>query len=337
LGHRPALDGLRGIAIALVLAYHSWGSAFPGGNIGVDLFFVLSGFLITVLLLEEHGDHGRIDLRAFYARRARRLLPALLVMLLAVATVLLAQHKLHDVAQLGYVVTYTSNYAWEAHQLPTPVVHTWSLAIEAQFYVVWPLVLIALLRLRARAIAVVAVGAMVLGVLAYRLAGNGPTQSDLPTPVRADALLVGCLMAFVFVWFGAATFRWWMPALFATPVLVADVLGGRDLRGYGLTVVAVLFATVLGAALTCEPVGHALARRPLVYLGRISYSLYLWQVPIVVVVNTVPWLHGLPFALRVALVVVSSVAVAAVSYEFVERRWIRRRKPVAPSTETARW
>ncbi len=333
LGRRPAFDGLRGIAIALVLAYHTWGATFRGGNIGVDLFFVLSGFLITVLLIEEHQTHGRIDLSAFYARRARRLLPALALMLLVVAAVFVAQRRLDEIAQLGFVVSYTSNYAWAAHQLPTPVVHTWSLAIEGQFYLVWPFVLILLLRVRSRGVAVAAVTAMVVAVLVSRLAGNGPAQSDLPTQVRVDALLVGCLLAFLFVWFGAARLQWWLPALLAAPLLVGDVFEGRDLRGYGLTVVALLCAVVIAAALTSAPLAGALAWRPLVYLGLISYSLYLWQVPVVAVVNGVPALRGLPFAVRALIVVTTSVGAAVLSYEFVERRFLRARMPTPAPAE----
>src|SRR5882672_3570822 len=155
LRHMPALDGLRGVAVAGVLAFHL--GRLTGGYLGVDAFFVLSGFLITSLLLAEYATAGAIHLAAFWARRARRLLPALLVVLVAVAfaaTVWVAARDLGRVrddglATLFYFANWHSISAghgyWASFQTPSLLQHTWSLAIEEQFYVVWPLIVVAVM------------------------------------------------------------------------------------------------------------------------------------------------------------------------------------------------
>src|SRR4051794_30070266 len=153
LGYLPALDGVRGIAIALVVSFHAFG--WPrSGTLGVDLFFVLSGFLITTLLLEEHRRSGRIRIRAFYARRAWRLLPALIALLvpflLLAGAALLFRGAVPSSLLLGIgaALTYTSNLvvASDISAVPAALVHLWSLAAEGQFYVVWPLMVLVVLR-----------------------------------------------------------------------------------------------------------------------------------------------------------------------------------------------
>ncbi|MEU4369177.1 acyltransferase [Micromonospora chersina] len=162
IAYQPALDGVRALAVAAVLAFHGGVAALPGGFLGVDAFFVLSGFLITSLLLAEHRHTGRIDLVAFWGRRVRRLLPALLLVLLVV---LLVSRKLmpgtelgalrwDELAALGYVANWRmanrdGDY-FAATGSPSPLQHTWSLGIEEQFYLLWPLLLIALLAWAAR-------------------------------------------------------------------------------------------------------------------------------------------------------------------------------------------
>jgi peptidoglycan/LPS O-acetylase OafA/YrhL len=157
LGYRPALDGVRGIAIALVVGFHAFG--WPGaGTLGVDLFFVLSGFLITAILIEEHGRTGTISIRGFYRRRARRLLPALFAMLtpyllLAGVAVLVGQGSTVFLALAG-ALTYTSNIivAVDPSAVPAGLIHLWSLAAEEQFYLIWPLLLLSLLRFGIRGV-----------------------------------------------------------------------------------------------------------------------------------------------------------------------------------------
>src|SRR5919107_2026204 len=175
LAHHPALDGIRGLAVAAVLAFHGGVAVLHGGFLGVDAFFVLSGFLITSLLFAEHASTGRIDLRAFWARRARRLLPALLLVLAVVLPLSrwamppeeLAALRADALAALAYVANWRlmdrgGGYFAET-AAPSPLQHTWSLAIEEQFYLVWPLLVVALL-LATRRIAGMARRATLIGV-----------------------------------------------------------------------------------------------------------------------------------------------------------------------------
>ncbi|RYE90039.1 MAG: acyltransferase, partial [Myxococcales bacterium] len=159
LRHIPALDGLRGLALLGVLLFHADG-ALRGGYLGVDLFFVLSGYLITTLLLAEQASAGRIELGAFWVRRFRRLMPALLSLMPAIALhawLLAAPGELPGLradalATLGYVANWRAILAhksyWDLFNAPSPLEHTWSLAIEEQFYVLWPLLVVAVLRRR---------------------------------------------------------------------------------------------------------------------------------------------------------------------------------------------
>ncbi|WP_421118203.1 acyltransferase family protein [Aquihabitans daechungensis] len=161
IAHLPALDGLRGLAVAGVLIYH--GGYLTGGYLGVDLFFVLSGFLITSLLLVEHDGSGRVGLEGFWSRRARRLLPALYLFLLGVVVYAAVWARPIDLNQIrGDVyaaLLYVSNWwyisqdadYWAISLAPSPLQHLWSLAIEEQFYVVWPLIVVAVLRGRSPA------------------------------------------------------------------------------------------------------------------------------------------------------------------------------------------
>jgi len=160
LPYQPALDGIRALAVSAVLAFHAGFSWAGGGFLGVDAFFVLSGYLITSLLLTEWRGHGAIGLLAFWARRARRLLPALFLMLIGVAVyaVVFARPEELDqlrgdaLATIGYVANWRPIFADQSYfdqfSLPSPLRHTWSLAIEEQYYVVWPLLVLFLLRLR---------------------------------------------------------------------------------------------------------------------------------------------------------------------------------------------
>ena len=208
LAHRPALDGLRGAAVLSVLLYHT--GVLRGGWIGVDTFFVLSGYLITSLLLAEHDRTGGIALRAFWGRRARRLLPALFLLLAGVglfgALVATAEARSVIRQDLWGALTYGSNWLdivrgsgyWQTFAQPSPLAHIWSLAIEEQFYVVWPLVAWwALRRGGARRLATVAAaGAVVLAAWAIGLAWAHASVDRiyLGTDTRAPALLLGATL-----------------------------------------------------------------------------------------------------------------------------------------------
>lgn len=314
--HVPALDDLRGVAVTLVLIHHTagqlgWPVPFHGGYLGVDLFFALSGFLITSILAAEIGTEGW--LRRFYARRALRLMPALWA-LLAVAT---AVSGLALVAPAG---SYVQNW-WLASGRPLAggLSHTWSLAVEEQFYVVWPLVVAAVARERLLRVALWSVPIF----LAVRVASWGAGWWEFAHGSgysRVDGLLVGCGLA---VWVhrhGAPRPPVWLGrAAWATVAVLA--VGGGTFAGFANTVGFTLIegATVV---LVLAAMHTDRAPRPLVGLGKISYSVYLWHVPVM-------WLL---LGSRGPLVTVAvTLWVAVVSYRFIEqpaRRGLARRSGV---------
>ncbi|MEO8749542.1 MAG: acyltransferase, partial [Allobranchiibius sp.] len=228
LSYRPALDGLRGLAVAAVVVYHVWPDALPGGWLGVDVFFVLSGFLITSLLVAEWNSWGTISLLGFWAARARRLLPALVAMLLAVSV---ASYfwtipsrrlpvSLDVISALFYVANWRMLYSDEQYfadtvGLPSPVLHTWSLAIEEQYYLLFPLLLLLLLALTRglsphRRRNVLGAALLVLAALsAWRMGalyvpGSDPNRIYYGTDTRIFELFIGAAAG---VWVGTREFR----------------------------------------------------------------------------------------------------------------------------------
>nr|WP_172798263.1 acyltransferase family protein [Mycobacterium sp. GA-1285] len=364
-GEIPALDGIRAVAVALVLADHGGIPGVDGGFLGVDVFFVLSGFLITSLLLDEHARTGRIRLRDFWIRRARRLLPALLVMVLAViaargffSTEAIA--NLRDdavasffwVANWAFVAQHTDYFSQGAP--PSPLQHTWSLGVEEQYYLLWPLLLIAVAfafcrrnptHLRWAVLGLAAAGALASAAAAIAFVDDGTlNRIYFGTDTRAQALLVGAAAAALLV-------RDWTTVTLAGPVIrtrwlrwvaravsVAGVVvlalavhmatgSVGDFRSGLLIVVALAAAGVIGAVAMDQegPVARVLAWRPLVWLGAISYGVYLWHWPIFLAVNGehTGWSGWSLFVLRCA----ATLAVAALSWWLLEQP-IRRWRPV---------
>lgn len=212
--YQPALDGVRACAVLAVLLFHGGVAALPGGFLGVDAFFVLSGFLITSLLLAERSSTGRTDLVAFWGRRARRLLPALLLVLATVAVVSrwllppteLPALRLDSLAAVAYLANWRMMFRggdyFAATGAPSPLQHTWSLGIEEQFYLIWPLVfLAAVVVARGRRIRLILLVIALAGAVASALASAllySPVNVDRDyygTDTRAVALLVGCGLA----------------------------------------------------------------------------------------------------------------------------------------------
>ena len=345
LTHQPALDGVRGLAVAAVLIFH--GGHLTGGYLGVDAFFVLSGFLITSLLLSEATAHGDISLRTFWARRARRLLPALACVLLAVAfyAAFVAQpNELSTIrgdalATIAYVANwrqiFTSNDYFALFRSPSPLQHTWSLAIEEQFYLLWPLLVFALVRRRSPSDAarrvlwasvLLAGGSFVLMQLLFK--PDDVSRVYYGTDTRIASILIGSALAALLMLRGEVTSRRARTALevaaLAGAVLLAAAwthLSGSSPTLYrgGLLLCALATATVIAAGVHSErgPVAHALSWRPLCALGIISYGVYLWHWPVYVYLNSTR-LHVTGWPLLCVQIAVT-LAVAYLSYRLVER------------------
>ncbi|MGH3549631.1 MAG: acyltransferase family protein [Pseudonocardiaceae bacterium] len=347
-----ALDGMRAVAVMVVVAFHAGLSWLPGGFLGVDVFFVLSGYLITTLLLAEVDRTGRLDLMAFWARRARRLLPALVIVVAVVSavrpvvlspaeTLLVRDDALSALAYLAnwrMILRGTDYFAQTA--APSPLQHTWSLAIEEQFYLLWPLVLLLLLRWRPvrrqGLVAVVATGVLGAGAsvaVGWLLADAGRDLNRVyfGSDTRAVSILVGVGLAGVLA-IGRDGFRTVaLPyrRLLGVAAAVAAVVmmwlfshaQGSDSRLYHgeLLVCALAVAAVLAHAVLAPQslTARVLSLSPLAALGRISYGVYLWHWPLLLWLNGErTGLHGLSLLL---LRCVATVAVATVSYLLVER------------------
>ncbi len=371
-GYSPALDGLRAFAVGVVVLFHCGVTGLTGGFLGVDTFFVLSGFLITSLLLAEHLRSGHIKLSNFWVRRARRLMPALLAMLIAT---MIAGHFLLDgddltllrtdgFSALAYIANWRMIWRGTGYQAATatangsPLQHTWSLGIEEQFYVLWPLIIAALLawmaarRARTTLLVFCGAGTLVSALLAAHFFNpDSFDRSYYGTDTRAQALLIGAALAAIL-----------------TPVENRPaprhrgssrhlVLGGLALGGAattlwmwhhahddqawmyhgGLTLAAAASALIIAHAVVSprSPTARLLALPPLVYLGRISYGVYLWHWPIVVFVSADS--TGLSRWPLLAVRLIATMAVALFSFYVIESpirhgalvRLLPKRAPIA--------
>lgn len=336
LGRRPGLDGLRGIAILLVLAGHVLDvrALRPLGQNGVVVFFVLSGFLITSLLLEELQT--RIGLTHFYLRRVRRLAPALLVVVGFVAVVRLfaGQWWTTPRALIG-ALTWSTNWIAPSTTQGEALAHFWSLAIEEQFYMVWPLTIVALTRFPwavQRATMVVAVSFTT--VLPLLLLGAGPWHVYYGTDTRSLPLLAGCLLAMTMSRRpegpGSAT-----GALVGVVLLVVISVAWRDqfLAGWiAPQVVTFLTVGILWCSSQCAR-APVLTGRPLRYVGRRSYALYLWH-PIVLVL--LRHYTDLDANLRALVILATSFVLAEFSWRHIERPFARRRSSAETMSDALR-
>jgi len=349
-GRAPALDGLRGLALVAVLAYHSAPAVVPGGFLGVESFFVLSGFLLTSLLLIEHQRNGRIDGRAYAERRARRIGPALAALLAALVVLapVLAPDDAHRLAgDVGtsligvtnwHLVADASSYFDQAGR-PSFVRHLWSVAVEIQFYVICPF-LVAWLYRRRRGVAMAALAVGITGsALAMTLLyqSGDPSRAYYGTEARVGALLSGALLAVALAGRGVrpltgAAARRAMVALGPLSLGALTVLfvfaDDRARWAYPGVFVATqaLTATLIVATTQAGAVSRLLGSHGLRWLGLRSFGIYLWHWPAVVLLRPgidVEWPPVVTGALGVAV----AVALGALSFAVVERPWMRRRRP----------
>lgn len=346
LRYLPSLDGLRAVALGAVLLDHSGLGIAPGGFLGVTTFFVLSGFLITALLLRERDVTGSVDLRAFWVRRARRLVPAALLFVAVVAAYLLFGSSRppagvfgDGVATLGWVANWRFIFEGRSYgdlfSEPTPFQHVWSLAVEEQFYVGLPLVAVALLGLRGAARrGRFAAGVGVVIALSTAAAwvlhdpGAPPVRAYYGTDARVAELAVGVLLAVVLVpgsglrRLSQAHRRATTAAALVGAAVLAGLVATADpgdtflYRG-GFLMAAIASAAVVAAATQPGPVNAALRWRPLVAAGRVTYGAYLFHWPIFL------WLTEASTGLApVPLLLVRSAAtfgLAALSYRLLEQ------------------
>ncbi|MES2058576.1 MAG: acyltransferase family protein, partial [Pseudomonadota bacterium] len=357
IAYRPDIDGLRTIAVGSVVAYHAFPALVPGGFVGVDIFFVISGFLITGILVREHERTGRIDLAEFYARRVRRLLPALLAV---VATTLAlglwlvpATGELQSLAKSALAALFFTSNIFFAVQ-PSgyfaaaaetyPLLHTWTLAVEEQFYIVWPLLIpltgwiaarIGLSRHRALWILFCA---MFIGSLAISIVGTQtrPTWAFYLTPFRGWEFAIGAMLSLAI---GGDRPRWTrrgatLPAsglAMIGLILIGTALWTLDhetpFPGW-IALLPTLGAAALlaaGAIAPANPIARVLALAPATYVGKLSYGWYLWHWPLLAFVRSDAL--GAPSLGALVAAVIVSFLLSAASYHLIETP-IRHQRPL---------
>ncbi|HZU71718.1 MAG TPA: acyltransferase [Acidimicrobiales bacterium] len=368
LGYNRAFDGLRGLAVLMVIGYHFRPAGlFMGGWMGVDLFFALSGFLITALLLNERAMTGTVGLARFHLRRALRLQPALWLFLLVWTAALLAfgdrswfstvpgfpvGHNSGVPLRVGLTGVWTTlaevnNWASIRHAALPPIGHMWSLSIEEQFYLVWPLAVLAVMRLRPQyllqaTVALTVVSALLCPLRWHGGAGAGADHVYFGTDTRSQALLLGALAAQL--WASGRLDRWagwvgwkslhrlaWVGVV-AVLLCCQDRSAFRDLGGF--TFIDACSALVVATlALRAAPrAGRVLSWRPLVYAGKRSYAIYLWNYVFAT------WFHPLG-AWSVIPGVAATFIAAELSWRLVESRALGlkdRFSALAPSSGAGR-
>ncbi|WP_430867343.1 acyltransferase family protein [Demequina aurantiaca] len=350
--YRPGLDGIRALAVAGVLAYHFDAPWLPGGLLGVGMFFTLSGFLITSILMTTWQRRGDLNLRDFWLRRARRLMPALVLVVAAVivATLVVAPSQLGDRLRdsfgaafyvTNWVDIFGGNSYFDQFAGPRPFDHLWSLAVEEQFYLIWPLILLALLHLRRGQyfrVAILTSGlAAASFVLMWWLTQPGFDQTRIyeGTDTRAGGVLAGAALA---IFLHSARIEseqrgepawderpapWWLDALGVAGLITVAYLAvatnqyDNSLYTYGiLTLTLATLAVIVAAAHPRSRVARWLSFGVLRWVGERSYGIYLWHMPIIALMPVAflgdqPWLRG-GFAL------VLTLAISAASWTLVE-------------------
>lgn len=321
LEYVPALDGIRAVAILAVLGFHA-DKIIPGGSQGVDVFFVLSGYLITTLLRTEYAAKGKIDIRAFMKRRMRRLFPALVAFLLfhlIFTPILFTKYAQGHWVDALWAVTYAMNIRQTFWPMDSVVNHTWSLAIEGQFYLIWPFVMLRLFRLpREKAVTILWVLWAVLTVGRFVWAGSiGGAGTYYFTPLHATGLVLGSIPALV---------RLKLPfGKIALGLLLCFFLIRSDGSRFVFTQP---FVEILTAVLILDP-SRVLTLAPLPFVGRVSYGVYLWHIPVLLLVAPAS-----PTGLAIYLG--GSLLGGWLSFRFIESRFNRSLRSAHPAVSGRR-
>lgn len=338
LPYNPALDGLRAVAILLVVLSHAHVPLFEGAFFGVDIFFVLSGYLITSLLLIEHHRTGDIGFWRFYQRRIFRLVPALLFMLAIYGLVMPRLWPDLDSVYSDILISalYLADYGIAFFDRPEILMHMWSLAVEEHFYLLWPPLLLFLLRRRRAGQLWQAIAALwVLGTgwrIFCLLHGHGFFETYFRFDTRFSGLMAGALLAAVldarprFLAHAQQHLHHilWLPL--AIPLLLELGWDNPQALLWGVTVVELATVVLLLAVLPAHGLVHKMLATPaMIWLGRLSYGIYLWHYPIVRYLRP-----QLSWPLSLALTLVLATAMAALSYFTIERWALRQRDRIAP-------
>ena len=332
LGYRPSLDGLRAVAVLAVMSWHYVLPGVKGGFLGVDIFFVLSGFLITRLLIEEWELTAGIHLGRFYLRRMLRLFPALFLLLLVTLPFV---PRIWTVQALLYV----TNWGILSGKLPScAIMQLWSLSVEEQFYLVWPPLLLGLLALRTPrrivglVVLLLAVASATFKIVAWHSIDDW-SRFYFGSDARADELLIGCGLALFLSWSPLAQRAWFRRAIQVATIPAILWLGYLDVASAvywrllyqqaGLTLAALATGIVITQCLIAPVPGvrSFLAWRPMVAIGRMSYGLYLWHAPVAWLTDArhYDWVPVLSRPVLFVVRVLLTFAIAGASYRFLER------------------
>ena len=332
-----ALDGLRAVSILLVLFSHAWlGHIIPGG-LGVTIFFFISGFIITQLMISEWDSAGSVDIKKFYLRRFFRLMPALFVFVLISLCMMQLAAVRWTWVELASVFFYFANYfgifiGFTSNVLPSPLSITWSLAVEEHFYLFFPFIFIGLIRMPRRFLSVIV--CLLVLFLVWRLylvdvIGLNQLPNDRiykATDTRADSILYGTGFAILWVRYPRIISflqRWDTFVIGVLLIVFSLVWRGEQFREsvrYSIQGLALCFVFSF-LVLKETVVSRLLQMKPLIYLGRISYSLYLYHWLVLGVITA--WMPQCPLPLRMTLLISASILLADLSYRFIERPSLR--------------
>jgi peptidoglycan/LPS O-acetylase OafA/YrhL len=343
IGYRPALDGFRGVSIILVLAIHAGAYGYMG-RMGVDMFFVLSGFLITSLLLEEWDENGCISLKRFYARRVLRLFPALIAVLLALMVFIFFRGNAYEIRRMAMqciaALFYAMNWCHVFNLFPASMIgHAWTLSIEEQFYLIWPLLLLLMLHRTSGRSSMLCwlLLALALGVIERIILNKAFYNSVrimLGTDTESGPLICGCCAAVILRWKMLSDNRWlknairigaWAAAAYlvwlaCSPNWYVNEMTYMMVDYFiGISATLILFEIIMydyGA------MGRLLSWRPLNYIGKISYGLYLWHLPIFRLVAEKHW----PIGKEVVVELGIAFTITIISFYCLERPFLNLKR-----------